>query len=96
MGFIIFLICLILGFYLLKWLFRWWLASRLKKLQQQMENAGAQGFYKQYTWSSAHKARRENPSREGEVKVETAAAPNKKIRDRIGDYVDYEEVEVLK
>ena len=61
-----------------------------------MENGGQPGgYYKQYTWGNRNGTRRERPAREGEVKVEAGTAPEKKVSDRIGDYVDYEEVEIV-
>jgi len=92
MGFLTFIFFLVLGVYLLQWVFRLWLRWRIKKLQQQMENGGGQGYYKQYSWGTGNSGRRERPTPEGEVKVETNTAPGKKVNDRIGDYVDYEEV----
>lgn len=58
-----------------------------------MERNGGQSYGRQYTRGSG--TRRERPSREGEVRLETGQAPGKKVSDRIGDYVDYEEVEIV-
>ena len=92
MKFLTFLVFLLLGFYLLQWLARLWLRRRIARIRHDMEQNGGQGFYKQYTWGGRSNGRPERPAREGEVKVETGAAPGKKLNDRIGDYVDYEEV----
>jgi len=95
MNILTFIFFLFLGFYLLQWVVRLWFRRRLRKLQQQMENGGGQGYYKQYTWGRGTSAQRErHQTREGEIKVETGAAPGKKVNDRIGDYVEYEEVEI--
>jgi hypothetical protein len=89
MGFLVFISCLILGIYLLRWLFRQWLGRRMREIQRQMENSGTQGYYR-----TTSREKRERKPREGEIKVETGTAPGKKVNDRIGDYVEYEEVEI--
>ena len=89
MGFLTVICFLILGFYLLQWLFRLWLHTRVDRIRREMEKNGGQ-----YTRTSGN-SRRERPAREGEVRVETGRAAGKKVSDRIGDYVEYEEIEIV-
>ena len=89
MGFLTVICFLILGFYLLQWLLRLWLRARVNRIQREMEKNGGQ-----YTRTNGN-SRRERPVREGEVRVETGRAAGKKVSDRIGDYVEYEEIEIV-
>ncbi|MDL2230620.1 DUF4834 family protein [Alistipes sp. OttesenSCG-928-L06] len=90
MGFLTFICSVVLLGYLFRWGFRLWLGWKLKKLQQQMSGNGSNGTYSR---RNGNAGQREKYAREGDVKVEKGNSPGKKIRDRIGDYVDFEEVE---
>jgi hypothetical protein len=86
MGFLTVIFFIVAGFYLLGRLFRWWVGRRIREFQRQMGgDPGAQGRPRQTS--------RRQP-REGEIKVETGSAPGKKVNDSIGDYVEFEEVEI--
>ena len=65
-----------------------WFRARIRKSKGDMETNGGQ----RYRGAGNKRAR---PAREGEVRVETGRAPGKKVSDRIGDYVEYEEVEII-
>ena len=70
-------------FYLLQWgvrlLFRW----KLRSMQREM-NSRAQP-----------RPRGRRAPKEGEVHVDTGTVRDRKINDRIGDYVEYEEITVV-
>jgi Sec-independent protein translocase protein TatA len=85
MGFLTVIFFIVVGVYLLRLLFRWWIGKKIRQFQQRMAGNAAQG--------SAHGSSRRTP-REGEIRVETGAAPEKKVNNRVGDYVEFEEVEI--
>ena len=89
-----FILVALLVFYLLGWigrlLFRWWI-GRLQRDMQKKFGEGGGTYYRQYTWGRG--ARPEKPAPEGEVKVSGRVDPGRKrVNEKVGDYVDYEEV----
>lgn len=82
LGFIILIVVLML---MLRW--------RIYKVQQQVrEQFGKQQAEGTYNPFGQQQQRPKSPQQEGEVKVHTTtAAPEKKIADNVGDYVDFEE-----
>lgn len=73
---------------------------RMRKIQQQMNEQGAQqgAQYRTYTWhfggghQSAEKTNSSQANRnEGRVRVETSVKPQKRVNDDVGEYVDFEE-----
>lgn len=96
-GIAIFILYFILGLLLLTvfgaFMFRW----RLRKLQREMEQqfggqAGPDASNPFGAGSPFGNTRRGPSSHEGEVKVhKTAATPEKRVADHVGDYVEFEE-----
>ena len=61
-----------------------------RKSEQQTRQGGQQGGFYTYTNSSQRSNAR---SSEGEVRVHsTSGQPQKRVKDNVGDYVDFEEV----
>ena len=73
-------------FYLLQWAVRAVLRWKLNSIQKEMARQGRQ---------AQTRGRRQRTPREGEVRVDAGKAPERKINERIGDYVEYEEVEIM-
>jgi hypothetical protein len=86
MGFFGFLLILFATFYLLQAIARLWFRRKVAKIQREM---GAQGTSRSNNTTSGRRMR------EGEVRVEPRKAPRRKVNERIGDYVEYEEVEII-
>lgn len=88
MGFVRFLLIAILVFYALQFivrlLFRMWIKKAQKNFQQQT-GGNPSGSY-------GNRGGRAQNVREGDVKINTQTAPPKQVNEKIGDYVDYEEV----
>ena len=90
---------IITGFYLLGVIGRWALRSWVRREQRKFERSGgnpAGGFYRTYTWGTGTGQReaQQPPRQEGEVTVRRTHAEEKKVDRTIGDYVEYEDVEV--
>ncbi|MDR0954920.1 MAG: DUF4834 family protein [Rikenellaceae bacterium] len=79
-------IFLIVGFYLLQWIVRLWLRRKVAKIRREMGEQGA-------AWGDNRTT--DQRMREGEVRVEPRKAPRRKVNERIGDYVEYEEVTII-
>jgi hypothetical protein len=78
MVFIKFLLIFLAVFYLLRLVGRWLLGSWIRSVQRQ--------------YGQAQGASREKKMREGDVKVSGTVTGNRKVNEKIGDYVDFEEV----
>lgn len=81
MEFLTVILIIAAALYLLPRLLRWWIGRKLRQFQQQAGGAA----------QARERSARRTP-REGEVKVETGTAPGKKVSERVGDYVEFEEV----
>jgi hypothetical protein len=86
MGFLVFLFILIVVFYLLPAIVRLWLRRKVAKIRREMGDQGA-------AWGD--NATTDRRMREGEVRVEPRKATRRKVNERIGDYVEYEEVTII-
>ena len=97
MGFLSFIFFTVLAFYILGWigrlLFGWWLRKKQRQMEEQLGQAGGYS-YKKYNFGGKRGNARGSTRPEGEVVVETAAAPEKKVNRSVGEYVDFEEVEM--
>lgn len=87
MGFVRFLLIFILAFYALQFLvrllFRFWIRKAQRNFQQQTGGNPSNGS----------RNSRSRSVREGDVEINTRTAPQKQVNEKIGDYVDYEEVQ---
>ncbi|MCH5306074.1 MAG: hypothetical protein J1E79_06285 [Rikenella sp.] len=100
---------LFLGFWLLgvigRWSLRWWLAKKQREFQERFGGAGSasgggsfgdgpfRGFYANFGGKSGGTGRKKR--REGEVTVtRTERQSEYRVRQGVGDYVEYEEVSV--
>lgn len=97
MGVIKFILIFLLVFYLLgfigRLLFRMWIGKIQRDIQQQAGGNPRGGFYRQYTWGGNNRqTRQEQQEPEGEIRVTDKGTQHKKINEKIGDYIDYEEV----
>ncbi len=86
---IIFLI--IVGFYLLgrvlRFAFRYWVAKKMTEFQQR-GFGGFNGYGEQQQQRGENKKR----AKEGEVKISRAQTAERRIRDDVGEYVEFDEV----
>lgn len=62
---------------------------RMQRKFEQYGNGAGGGYYKQYTWGSGNNGPK--APKEGEVKVSDTAS-HRKINEKVGEYVDYEEI----
>lgn len=86
MGFFRFLLIVIGVFYLVQFLGRLLFRSWMRKAQRNyQQSAGGD--------PSGGRGRRARNMREGEVEVDARTAPPKQVNEKIGDYVDFEEVQ---
>lgn len=87
-GFLTFILFVILGIYVLGFVGRLILKMYLRKVQKQFEgfanSAGTQN--RQYSENSNQQ------QHEGDVTITQASGQDKKFKDNVGDYVDFEEV----
>lgn len=73
-------------------LLRVWL---VKKQRQFAEQFGPDAQYRQSGWSRAAGGQpRRDPAAEGEIRVRQTAPVEKKVSKAVGDYVEFEEVEI--
>ena len=93
-GIALFILYFIMGFVLLLvagvLLFRW----RIYRMRKEMEERFGEGFGSAAGGFDPRGARQRPPKqeREGEVKVyRTSDAPEKRVSEKVGDYVDFEE-----
>jgi hypothetical protein len=80
MAFFKFLLIVVAVLYVLRLVGRWLIGSWIRSVQEAHGQARAQG------------RPRGRAVREGEVKVSGTATASRKVNDRIGDYIDYEEI----
>lgn len=95
-GFLTFVICLILGFYLLGFLIKLALKLYIRRIQKRFgEGGNASGPFFQtfsYGFGDKRQASQEN-NHEGDVTITNATSKSeKKITRDTGDYVDFEEI----
>lgn len=87
----------ILGFYILgailKLVLRVWLTRKMKDFEKSGKNFGG-GFYG-FGQHQGGGAQHDESKREGEVKVERTDSEQRKINEKVGDYVDFEETKPL-
>ncbi len=76
-----------------RWFLRRWIMKKQEEFTRRFDGQGGATF-RQYTWSSRQGYDRQPPKQEGEIKVQRTARQGKKVRGQIGEYVEYEEVEV--
>ncbi len=96
-GIVLFVLYGLLGLFILVGVaiavFRW----RIARMQQRMEERfGEEARRQQGQWydTGAGRSRRNNRSGEGSVRIHrTSDAPEKRVSDDVGDYVDFEESE---
>ncbi len=75
-----FLLIFVAVVYVLRLVGRWMLGSFVRRMQREYGQPQARG------------ASRERTMREGEVKVSGTATASRKVNEKIGDYVDFEEM----
>ncbi len=102
MGFLIFIICTILGFYLLGFIGRIALSYFIKKKQREFQQQfGAKGNYtgqNQSNWNRPHngtdkeEVKEKAKKQEGKIQVQQSTSTEKKVSQNVGEYVDFEEV----
>lgn len=96
-GFLTFILLSVLFFYLLGRVGRWALLHWVRKKQREFEN-GNGTYSRTYAWGSGWARDRESGGRsarpEGEVSIRQTHASEKKVNKNIGDYVEYEEIDV--
>lgn len=109
MAFLSFIFYLFLGLWLFgiisRWLLRTWLLKKQRQMQEQMDKNGGQGspftggFFsfgpggaKYGSFGSQNKASKQTKP-EGEITIETPAEPHQQVNKKIGEYVDFEEVD---
>ena len=100
--FISFILITIAVFYIIRvagrYLLRRWIERKQREFSQQFGGDG--GYtYKQYTWGRPKGQRGTSASdrtrkQEGEVRIENLNPTRKKVSRDVGEYVEYEEVEV--
>ena len=94
MGFLEFLLGLILFFYLLGWIGRLLLRLWVCRMQRKFEQNPQEGNFRTYTWNfGGHNRRPNTPKQEGDITIKTNTSSSKQVREDIGDYVDFEEIE---
>lgn len=86
----------VVGLYLLglmgKFLLRRWILKKQREFQEQFGGQAGQGQSYRQSWSFGGN-RHNEPSKEGEIKVETSVNNSeKRIKKDVGEYVDYEEI----
>lgn len=91
------LLCIVLGVYLFgklfKLLFQLWLARKVKQFQQQGGGANFRGFSSQGTSGGATSGRgTKEQTKEGEVHITNIGGEGRRIKDKVGEYVDFDEV----
>ncbi len=100
-AFISFVICAILGFYLLGFIGRIALKFFIrKKTREFQEQFGAKGNYNGQSQSNWNRSANTNSStqqdeakeEEGKIHVQQAANTEKRVSRNVGEYVDFEEV----
>ena len=84
MGFIRFLLIFLAVFYGLQLIGRWLIKRWVRRVQQ------TQGQAQNQQSRGAQSRRRK--MQEGDVEVSSTSAPRKQVNEKIGDYVDFEEV----
>lgn len=91
-----FILYVILGFYLLGLIGRFFLRRWVAKKQKEFEANGGSpgGFYRTYTWGGRGKNTEKEQKPEGDITIQRTQISEKKVSGTIGDYVEYEEVEV--
>lgn len=88
-----FILFAILGFYLLGYLGRLLLRIWIRRQQKKFGNdPGA--FYRTYTWGAGQRKEQHAERKEGEIFVDQSLKTEKKVKGSVGDYVEYEEVEI--
>lgn len=66
----------------------------VKKQRQFAEQFGPDAQYRQsWTWTAG--GSRRDPAKEGEIKVRQTTQIEKKVSKAVGDYVEFEEVEIV-
>lgn len=90
---------IIASFYLLglagRILLRYWIRKKQREFAENF-GEGQGGFtFKQYTWGGRPAgSRSQRSARTGEVRVEETRRVEKRVNNKVGEYVEYEEVEV--
>lgn len=92
-------ISVILGFYILgkvlKFAFKIWIARKMSKFGQR-QGDGFSGFkgYSNFNTSGRgqENSNRQSNRREGEIKVTLTAEEPKKVKEKVGEYIDFDEV----
>ena len=89
---------IVAGFYLLglvgRLVLRYWLQKKQREFAQNF-GEGQGGFtFKQYTWGRPSGARSRRAKRTGEVRVEEMRHIEKRVNRNVGEYVEYEEIDV--
>ena len=90
-GVAVFVLYIIMGFVILivaiALLLRW----KIRKLQKQAADSGSQGGFAGQGGFYSQEPKEEN-NEEGEVKIyKTSTTPEKKVNNKVGDYVEFEE-----
>lgn len=68
----------------------------VKKQRQFAEQFGPDAQYRQSNWArAAGGSPHRDPAGEGEVRVQKTAQMEKKVSKAVGDYVEFEEVEII-
>jgi len=79
-----YLAIIFITYFLLKYLIRLFAPFLIKRFANKMQDRFRQEFNQQY---------KNNDSKEGEVTIETKNKPSRSKTEKVGDYVDFEEVD---
>lgn len=92
-GFLTFLLSVVCGFYVLGFISKWALRYWIRKQQQQFTNRTNSN---NNTWGNSSQANSADASKqrdeEGKVYVQKPAPSETKVSDKVGEYVDFEEI----
>lgn len=87
---------IIAGFYalgfILRLVLRVWLTRKAKEFQQKGSFGNFGGFRANYSGGTAGAAQPGSNKREGEIKVEKVEPDHRKINEKVGEYVEFDEI----
>lgn len=78
---------------IIRWLLRRWIAKKQREFSERF-GGGQFGGTGSASRSGTGSARRNNNNKEGEISVHQTAPVEKKVSKAVGDYVEFEEIEI--
>lgn len=97
MGFIEFILISALVVYLIwtvaKFLLKRYIARSQREFAERFGGA-ENGTFRQYTWGAGQRNGSREQQKEGDVKVVDTGSNPKKVNNKVGDYVEFEEIEI--